>query len=226
MSSYLRDTTLAKQIELLGGNLDRFKAMADLTKEDKTWDDLVQHFKDTGEILPDLITLYEKWGGSMDKLNEAAALPGLHQSLDFITELKDELGKLAPQLTPAQKLLNGQWDQDVIDALTKAGLDPEKFKAISGIGNLSGRDDAVSKFQSTGKLIPGGVSEKVAMLITGHRSRSVFDRYNITSDEDLIDAVEKVSAHVTKLAEKDAKRRDEAARFKGATSQSCSPVVK
>ncbi|MBZ5497668.1 MAG: site-specific integrase [Acidobacteriia bacterium] len=65
-------------------------------------------------------------------------------------------------------------------------------------------------------LVRAGVSEKVAMLITGHRSRSVFDRYNITSDDDLIDAVEKVSAHVSKLAEKDAKRRDEAARFQGA----------
>ncbi|MGA2264427.1 MAG: site-specific integrase [Acidobacteriota bacterium] len=75
-------------------------------------------------------------------------------------------------------------------------------------------------------LVRAGVSEKVAMLITGHRSRSVFERYNITSDEDLIDAVEKVDTHVAKLAAKDAKRREEAAKFLGVTSESYSPIVK
>ncbi len=75
-------------------------------------------------------------------------------------------------------------------------------------------------------LVRAGVSERVAMLITGHRTRSIFDRYNITSDEDLIDAVEKLSAHVSKLAEKDAKRRAESARFQRGDSESREPVVK
>ena len=168
---------LADQIQKLGGNIDKFRAMSDLTKEDRTWDDLVQHFKDTGEILPDLISMYQKWGGEMSKLDEAASLPGLHNSLDFITELKDELGKLAPTMDPVQKLLSGQWDQDVVDALTKAGLDPEKFKAISGIGNLSGWDDAVSKFQSTGKLIPGGVIEQALLQYGGSAGKTAVERY-------------------------------------------------
>ncbi len=144
---------LAAKIQELGGNLEKFKDYADLTKEDKTWTDLVQHFKDTGEILPDLITLYEKWGGDMEKLNEAAALPGLHSSLNFITELQGELEKLAPTMDPVQKLLNGTWDQDVVDAFTNAGLDPDKFKGIAGIGtNMNGWDQAVSDFQSSGVL--------------------------------------------------------------------------
>ncbi|MBZ5499699.1 MAG: site-specific integrase [Acidobacteriia bacterium] len=62
-------------------------------------------------------------------------------------------------------------------------------------------------------LVRAGISEKVAMLITGHRSRSIFERYNITSDEDLIDAVEKVGRHVAKLAAREAERRKEAAKF-------------
>jgi integrase len=45
-------------------------------------------------------------------------------------------------------------------------------------------------------LIRAGVHETVAMKISGHRTRSTFDRYNIGSLEDLRDAVQKVTAYV------------------------------
>ncbi len=45
----------------------------------------------------------------------------------------------------------------------------------------------------------GRVDRKVAMAISGHRSESVFERYNIDSDEDLREAVEKVASYVGTL---------------------------
>jgi len=43
-------------------------------------------------------------------------------------------------------------------------------------------------------LIRAGVTETVAMKITGHKTRNVFDRYNITSERDLVDAARKIES--------------------------------
>ncbi len=48
-------------------------------------------------------------------------------------------------------------------------------------------------------LIRAGVDRKVAMKISGHRTESVFERYNIDTDADLCAAVEKLSTYVDQL---------------------------
>jgi integrase len=48
-------------------------------------------------------------------------------------------------------------------------------------------------------MVRNGVPEGVAMRITGHRSRSVFERYNIISENDLHEAA-------AKMARRDAER--------------------
>jgi hypothetical protein len=41
-------------------------------------------------------------------------------------------------------------------------------------------------------LMKAGVNEKVAMKISGHKTRDVFDRYHIVDTEDVVDAMRKV----------------------------------
>ena len=52
-------------------------------------------------------------------------------------------------------------------------------------------------------LVRAGVPERVAMQLTGHKTRAVFDRYNIVQEAELHEAGARLLAHLTTQPAKD-----------------------
>jgi integrase len=75
-----------------------------------------------------------------------------------------------------------------VTAITKA------WKIACTKAGLPGRIPHDFRRTAARNLVRRGVPESVAMKLTGHKTRSVFERYNITSAGDLADAARKLDA--------------------------------
>lgn len=109
----------------------------------------------------------------------------LEEQIERVRALSRTLGRVIPYLFP--HLPTGRLQGQRIRDFRKSWASACKTVGLSGMLRHDLRRTAARN------LIRSGVPEVVSMRITGHRTRSVFDRYNIVSPADLQDAARKMA---------------------------------
>src|ERR1019366_9135175 len=128
---------------------------------------------------------------------------------------KNGEGRVFPFTTALRRVLEDQ--QTIADQFKKAGvITPHVFVYI--VGQKTGQRITESGFNKAWRkarvaagcpgriphdfrrtavrnLVRAGVPERVAMQLTGHKTRAVFERYNIVSSGDLRDAAQRLDTY-------------------------------
>ena len=123
-------------------------------------------------------------------------------------ETKNDEGRTVYLDIELQEVFNHQWE----NRKRNRKLTPYVFPNMDGTGHISDfrgswnkacKDAKIGKrlfhdFRHTAvrNMIRSGIPERVAMMISGHKTRSIFDRYNIVNDADLKLAAQKQESYL------------------------------
>ena len=141
------------------------------------------------------------------RLRRSQGLPTIRRGLKFLT---DKLGSKRPllekQFAEHERLKKkSQVCPSVFFRMVALGrkgpLRPRRIKTISKAfktacrkAGCPGRILHDLRRTAVRRFVRSGIPERVAMQLTGHKTRSVFERYNIVSDGDLQEAARKLDA--------------------------------
>jgi integrase len=142
----------------------------------------------------------------------------LREQVDRVEVLSLSLGRPIPYLFPILEKGPHQGNQlldfrkawhtacraAMLEGLTGEALEQKKaeMKVNPKLGLLGALRHDLRR-TAVRNLVRAGVSEKVSMTLTGHKTRSVFDRYDIVSEGDMKEAARKIAgqtSHSTLLA--------------------------
>jgi integrase len=121
--------------------------------------------------------------GSQTKTGHARVLPIYGEMETWLRLAKMNRDLRCPQSDPVIQINCGgveRYDKSWKSACKRAGLDGLLFHDL--------RRTAVRN------LLDAGIDEKTVMLITGHRTRTMIDRYNIRGQKDVLEAGRKLHA--------------------------------
>ena len=125
---------------------------------------------------------------------------------------KTRTGRLLPMSQPLKEVLQRRVAARRLDCLMVFHHDGDEdmndswkaWKAACKLAGLPGKKLHDCRRTAARNLIRSG-TERVAMQLTGHKTRSVFDRYNIVSESDLRAGVDRLAAYVEEASEGNAR---------------------